>query len=405
MINLSLLRLVCVSGGSVMRKVVSLIAFCSMIFADNVSYAEANNESLSDKDINEIVTELSSEDLQKLVQTAEKKGKLSTKKSKKSANKKSGKKKKKKKNVQNSQNSTFIENGELDGNIGNANQNQSTTKKKKKKNKKKKQKNIQNSESNIIANSNAYVGDINNTYQNQQVTKKSKKKKNKKRKKKSNLQKVELTTNVNQNRSISKNINNQSAIFANKEDANRSYQIKKTKKENNTDESWKYEVISASDLTNRDKFTAINEPVIDKAKIQKSSLVIEKDVKLASNSEKTKVRNKVTSPKVWSSNKNIKLATNEKVNELEKKITPLKPLDKEKILAHLDSNKDGNFVANLSSSETAIKDKLQQIKNNRETYNLIKTPNKDLKDNIQVNKFRAELDHYRKIFTLNMKKA
>jgi len=386
-----------------MRKVVGLIAFCSMIFADNVSYAEANSESLSDKDINEIVTELSSEDLQKLVQTAEKKGKLSTKKS---ANKKSGKKKKKKKNAQNSQNSTFIENGELDGNIGNANQNQSTTKKKKKKNKKKKQKNIQNSESNVIANSNAYVGDINNTYQNQQVTKKNnKKKKNKKRKKKSTLQKVELTTNVNQNRSISKNASNQPAIFANKEDANRSYQIKKTKKENNADESWKYEVISASDLTNRDKFTAINEPVIDKAKIQKSSIVIEKDVKLASNSEKTKVRNKVTSPKVWSSNKNIKLATNEKANELEKKITPLKPLDKEKILAHLDSKKDGNFVANLSSPETAIKDKLQQIKNNRETYNLIKTPNKDLKDNIQVNKFRAELDHYRKIFTLNMKKA
>ena len=49
-----------------MRRVVGLIAFCSIVLgADNVSYAEVTDESLSDKEINEIVAGLSSEDLQK----------------------------------------------------------------------------------------------------------------------------------------------------------------------------------------------------------------------------------------------------------------------------------------------------------------------------------------------------
>ena len=383
-----------------MRRVVGLIAFCSIVLgADNVSYAEVTDESLSDKEINEIVAGLSSEDLQKLVQTAEKKGKLSvksTKKSKKNTNKKA--KKKKNKNTKNVQGSVLAENNATDD-ISNIDQNR----KGKKKNKRKQKNILQNSENNVFVDNNMHSDAMNNFNQNQSVTRKKKKNKKKKNKQKNTLQNSELVTSSNRDRSISKKANNQSALFANKGNANKSYQLKKNKKENTADESWKYEVISATDLANRKELTVINEPVIDKSKIQKSSIVIEKDIKLASNSIKTKVKNKVTPPKLWSST--TKLASNDEINKTEKKIAPLKPLDKEKVLAHLDSKKDINLVANLNSSETAIKDKLQQIKNNREMYNLIKTPNKDLKDNIQVNKFRAELEHYRKIYASNLKKA
>ena len=412
-----------------------------VLSAGYVSNAEADSESLNDQEINEIVSGLSSADLQKLVQTAEKKGKLSTAKSKKTGKKK---KKKKKKNAQNYQSSELIQNGVPNANVDNINADQPAKKKKKKnrkkqkniqqnsennmfanntasvggvnninqnqpiKKKKKKRKNkqknvLQNPENNVLVNNNTSIGGVNNINQNQPIIKKKKKKKKKKNRQNNTSQNAAIVINSNQNRSISKNTNNRSDVFANKGRFDRSYQLKK--KENTTDESWKYEVISASDLTNRGELTTINEPVIDGSKIKKSSIVIEKNIKLASNSEKTKAENKVNSPKLQSSNKTVILASNAKADKLEKKITPLKPLDKEKILAHLDSKKDINFVANLSNSETSIKDKLQQIKDNREAYNLIKTPNKDLKDNIQVKKFRAELDHYRKIYASNMEKA
>ena len=365
-----------------MRRVVGLIAFCSIVLgADNVSYAEVTDESLSDKEINEIVAGLSSEDLQKLVQTAEKKGKLSvksTKKSKKNTNKKA--KKKKNKNTKNVQGSVLAENNATDD-ISNIDQNR----KGKKKNKRKQKNILQNSENNVFVDNNMHSDAMNNFNQNQSVTRKKKKNKKKKNKQKNTLQNSELVTSSNRDRSISKKANNQSALFANKRNANKSYQLKKNKKENTADESWKYEVISATDLANRKELTVINEPVIDKSKIQKSSIVIEKDIKLASNSIKTKVKNKVTPPKLWSST--TKLASNDKVEKTEKKIAILKPLDKEKVLA-------------------IAKEKAAALKeNNREMYNLIKTPNKDLKDNIQVNKFRAELEHYRKIYASNLKKA
>jgi hypothetical protein len=372
-----------------------------VLSAGYVSNVEADSESLNDQEINEIVSGLSSADLQKLVQTAEKKGKLSTAKSKKTGKKK---KKKKKKNAQNYQSNELIQNGVPNANVDNINADQPAKKKRKKKKKKKnKQQNIlQNS---VITDNNAYTGDINNLYQNQSSTKKKKKKKKKKNKQNNALQNAEFVTNVKQNRSISKNASDQSAIFANKEDAKRSYQLNKNKKENNADESWKYEVISASDLINRGELTTINEPVIDKTKIQKSSIVVEKDIKLASSSEKAKFADKITPQKLSSSNTTVKLASIATMDKSEKKIAPLKLLDNEKLLNHLASEKDVNLLADLSNCETSIKDKLKQLKNYRETYNLIKTPNKDLKDNIQVKKFRAELDHYRKIYASNMEKA
>lgn len=125
---------------------------------------------------------------------------------------------------------------------------------------------------------------------------------------------------------------------------------------------------------------ALNEPIIDSTRIKKSSVVVEKDIKLANKDE----------------SKNV-----------EKKISPieLSPLDKKEVLAQTDSTKDLKLAANFDDSEKEIKEKLLQVNNERKNYNLIKTPEKKLKNNIKVNKFREELDRYRKLYSTDLKKA
>ncbi|MBO7641841.1 MAG: hypothetical protein J6S86_01600 [Alphaproteobacteria bacterium] len=125
---------------------------------------------------------------------------------------------------------------------------------------------------------------------------------------------------------------------------------------------------------------ALNEPIIDGAKLQKSSIVVEKDIKLANKDE---------------------------AKNVEKKISPieLSPLDKKEVLAQNDSAKDLKLAANFDDSKKEIKEKLLQVNNSRKSYNLIRTPNKKLKNNIQVSKFREELDRYRRLYSANLKKA
>ena len=124
----------------------------------------------------------------------------------------------------------------------------------------------------------------------------------------------------------------------------------------------------------------LNEPTIDGAKIKESSIVVEKDVKLAVKDE----------------SKNI-----------EKKISPIKsfPLDKDKVLTQTDFVKNVKLAVNLENSGKEIKEKLLQVNNSRKTYNLIRTPDKKFKSNIQTNKFREELSYYRKLYSANLKKA
>lgn len=128
------------------------------------------------------------------------------------------------------------------------------------------------------------------------------------------------------------------------------------------------------------KTYTLNEPIIDGAKLQKSSVVVEKDIKLANKDE----------------SKNV-----------EKKISPteLSPLDKKEVLAQNDSAKDLKLAANFDDSKKEIKEKLLQVNNSRKSYNLIRTPNKKLKNNIQVSKFREELNRYRRLYSANLKKA
>jgi len=124
----------------------------------------------------------------------------------------------------------------------------------------------------------------------------------------------------------------------------------------------------------------LNEPIIDDTKIKKSSIVVEKNIKLASNNE----------------SKNI-----------EKKISPIEsyPSEKEKVFAQTNSVKETKLIANLDDSKKEIKEKLLQVNNRRKTYNLIRTPDRKLKNNFQVSKFREELDYYRKLYSANLKKA
>ena len=125
---------------------------------------------------------------------------------------------------------------------------------------------------------------------------------------------------------------------------------------------------------------ALNEPIIDSTRIKKSSVVVEKDIKLANKDE----------------SKNVE----EKISPIE-----LSPLDKREVLAQNDSAKDLKLAANFDDSKKEIKEKLLQVNNSRKSYNLIRTPNKKLKNNIQVSKFREELDRYRRLYSANLKKA
>lgn len=152
----------------------------------------------------------------------------------------------------------------------------------------------------------------------------------------------------------------------------------RSNRNNMTNQNYQMNQIKRENQVN-DEF-ALNEPIIDSTRIKKSSVVVEKDIKLANKDE----------------SKNV-----------EKKISPieLSPLDKKEVLAQTDSTKDLKLAANFDDSEKEIKEKLLQINNERKNYNLIKTPEKKLKNNIKVNKFREELDRYRKLYSTDLKKA
>mgnify|MGYP006908874704 FL=1 len=163
------------------------------------------------------------------------------------------------------------------------------------------------------------------------------------------------------------------------------------------------------DLINKKEVMLLNEPLVDGSKLKKSSVIVDKDIRLASKDEAKKIEKEVTklNPVSASLNKDVKLASNVETINIEKKITPLNlsPLDKEKVLEQVDSTENAKLMVNLDNSGISIKETLKQVNDDRKNYNLIKIPSKDLKDNIQVDKFRAELDYYRKIFSSNFKKA
>lgn len=124
----------------------------------------------------------------------------------------------------------------------------------------------------------------------------------------------------------------------------------------------------------------LNEPIINGSKLQKSSIIVEKDIKLASKDESKSVDKKISS-------------------------IELSPLDKKEVLAQTDSTKNLKLAANFDNFKKEIKEKLLQVNNSRKNYHLIRTPDKKLKNNIQVSKFRDELDRYRKLYSANLKKA
>ena len=396
-----------------MRKVVGLIAFCCMVSSTGyISYADAarsfnqmrmkelekdpkiqeylklaekeNNSGIQEENGNE---ELNSEDVSEdpIPQTTRKKKK---------------KKNKKNRSVQNSVNDSAMYDESDNQTVGedqNYNQTAGSKKKKKKKKKNKKNRSVQNS-----ANDSTMYGESNNQMMNedQNFDKNIGNKKKKKRKKKKN--KKNRTNQMNQmgqmgqmdqmnvmnqnqgnpmgqmNQMGQMNMMNQNQVSP----MNQMNQMGQMNMMNQNQVSPMNQMNPMGPMDNADSedVFALNEPIIDGTKIQKSSIIVEKDIKLASNNETKKI---------------------------EKGITPinLSPLDKEKVLNHVEFGKDKNLAANFDSPDLKIKEKLQQVNDNRKTYNLIRTPDKALKDSIQVNRFSAELDHYRKLYSANPKNA
>lgn len=152
---------------------------------------------------------------------------------------------------------------------------------------------------------------------------------------------------------------------------------RKSKKQSKKVSKKKSKVVAIHSETNhKDDIVVFNEPIIDGSKINESSIVVDKDIKLASNDETIEAN-----------------ATN--VLSQGEEITP----------DQIDIPKKAKVVAQLDNSEDIIKEKIQQINNDRKLYDLIKTPKKEIKDNIQVTKFREELKHYRKMYSSKLKRA
>lgn len=152
---------------------------------------------------------------------------------------------------------------------------------------------------------------------------------------------------------------------------------RKSKKRSKKVSKKKSKVVAIHSETNhKDDIVVFNEPIIDGSKINESSIVVDKDIKLASNDETIEAN-----------------ATN--VLSQGEEITP----------DQIDIPKKAKVVAQLNNSEDIIKEKIQQINNDRKLYDLIKTPKKEIKDNIQVTKFREELKHYRKMYSSKLKRA
>lgn len=152
---------------------------------------------------------------------------------------------------------------------------------------------------------------------------------------------------------------------------------RKSKKQSKKVSKKKSKVVAIHSETNhKDDIVVFNEPIIDGSKINESSIVVDKDIKLASNDETIEAN-----------------ATN--VLSQSEEITP----------DQIDIPKKAKVIAQLDNSEDIIKEKIQQINNNRKLYDLIKTPKKEIKDNIQVTKFREELKRYRKMYSSKLKRA
>ncbi len=167
--------------------------------------------------------------------------------------------------------------------------------------------------------------------------------------------------------------------------------IKKTqakrKKQSNKKSKKKSKTVAIS-TKSKDDLVVLNEPIIDGSKLNESSIVVDKDIKLASDDEKF-------------ADKGIELASND-----EKAVaTNVIAKSEETILDQIDTPKKAKLVAQLDNSENIFKEKLQQVNNNRKLYDLIRTPKKEIKDNIQVTKFREELEHYRRVYSSKLKKA
>ena len=160
---------------------------------------------------------------------------------------------------------------------------------------------------------------------------------------------------------------------------------RKNKKASNTvkKKKSKSKVVANSSKINKKKdLVIIDEPIIDGSKINESSVVVDKNIKLAINTEDTKLNEKPNAIDMFS-------ASNEDV--LTRTDNPHK--------------KDTKLLAKLDKSEEIIKEKMQQVNHNRKVYDLIRPPKKSLKNDIQITKFRDELDYYRKIYSSNLEKA
>ncbi len=165
-----------------------------------------------------------------------------------------------------------------------------------------------------------------------------------------------------------------------------------------------------SETNHKDDLVVFNEPIIDGSKINESSIVVNKDIKLANNDETTETnvtnvlsQNEETVLDQAVVDKDIKLASNDETTEAN--ATNILSQSEEITLDQIDIPKKAKVVAQIDNSEDIIKEKIQQINNNRKLYDLIRTPKKDMKDNIQVTKFREELKHYRKMYSSKLKRA
>lgn len=389
-----------------MRKVVGLIAFCCMVSSTGyVSYAEAARsfnqmrmkELEKDPKIQEylkLAEKENSSDVQEENRSEELNSEDASEDSvPQTTKKKKRKKKKRNRSVQNSANDSTMY-GESDNQTISEDRNFSQTtnsKKKKKKKKNKKNRSVQNSTNDSTAYGESDYQMMNQNQNFNQTTGNKKKKKRKKKKNKKNrtnqmnqmgqMNQMDMM-NQNQTGRMSQmgqmNMMNQNQINPMNQ-MNRMGQTNMMNQNQVSPMNQMNQMGSMNNADSEDEF-ALNEPIIDGTKIKKSSIIVEKDIRLASNNETKKI---------------------------EKGITPinLSPLDKEKVLNHVELGKDKNLAANFDSPDLKIKEKLQQVNDNRKTYNLIRTPDKALKDSIQVNRFRAELDHYRKLYSANSKNA
>ncbi len=376
-----------------MKKIVGLIAFCVTFNVGIVPNAEAAKS----------FNELRLEELKKNPKVQE-----YIKLKKKVKGKKGNKKVDSETEEENSSIQEENRSEELNTETESENSTPNTTKKKKKKRKKKnKKQSVQNSvnDSEMYGESDTQTIDESQSLNQTTGSQKKKKKRSKKKKKKNQSSQMNQMGQMGQVNMMSQNQSNQMNQMGQANQTN-SRKRKKKNRKNRSNQMNQMGQMGQANMMNQSQSNqmnqmnqmgqmrqtnssysndtfVLNEPIIDGTKIKKSSMIVEKDIKLASNNETKKTEKKTAA-----------------INSIN-----LSPLDKKEVLTHIDSEKDIKLAANFDNSDLKIKEKLQQLNNDRKTGNLIRTPDKTLKDNIQVNKFRAELDHYRKLYSANSKTA